>query len=752
MTEYRPENLDRLEPLYLKKYHLQVAPFSVNHEDRFLYLDAERSQSLNLLQHMTQYSNLLLIVMGAFGVGKTSLLQRFVATAQGEWCICQVTANTMMDAEQLLFVAAQGFGLQQLPHDATQLQEMLYARVATLHRQEQAPILVIDDAHTLPKEALLAIFHLADAQVDQGNLLRIILSCEPEIEKILQAKEVHALRERITHTMQIAPLSEDATAEYIKHRMAVAGFVGISPFTPKAIKKIHKQAQGIPARINELAHELLDKGDTTTAQPMDEYSVLLPSRNYKAIFGVATGVIVVALILIYRDDINAIFAGGNTPATSTITTTPAPAKIVTTKIETPTQEKVISLDNSPTPTPAATVTASLMTPPSTVSVTATPTAAPVMPTTPVVSPAPISAPVVTPAVAKIPTMELLAIKPATVAPSSTPHTFTLSGQGFSTQSQVLVAWTGKEKQLSAEQIKFVSPTELIITLRVGTKPDTWVVQVIDATTGKSQPRSFVVTKTPSSTAAATPLSESAAVVGDQGEDWILKQAPAFLTLQLFGTHVHASAVSFLKEHKLDKQVAIFRSRNKGGDWYSVIYGSYATQEAAEQASKQLPATLQKIKPWVRQFATVHAAINIKPKPVTPTVKPLSTKPTNAVVTTPVVANKLLFLASAVEAQNEAWLWSQDPRLFTLQLLVVQQADNAEKFINQHALLRAKGMYYHTRKDRDLYVVVHGVYATHVQAEHAIQELPTDLRAITPLIRSFASIHAELDKSPNTLPR
>ena len=748
MTEYRPEHLDRLEPLYLQKYHLQSSPFSAIHEDRFLYLDAERSQCLNLLQHMTQYSNLLLIVMGAQGVGKTSLLQRFVATAQGEWHICQVTANTMMDAEQLLFVAAQGFGLQQLPHDATQLQEMLYARVATLHRQEQVPILVIDDAHTLPKEALLAIFNLADAQVDQGNLLRIILSCEPEIEKILQAKEVRALRERITHTLQIPPLREDTTAEYIKHRMAVAGFAGISPFTPKAIKKIHKNAQGIPTKINELAHELLDKGETSSAEPVDDYFAELPTRNYKGILTVAVVVIVAALMLIYRDNINALFDVSTAPAGNDSTTVPTTILPNPPQTAAPTQEKVIVLNNS---NPALPTTEATKEPDDAPSDTAT-AANPV--TTPGVIPAPIIEPQTPTAVAepiKLPAMELHAITPTAITPSVTPHTFTLSGQGFSAQSQILVAWTGREKQLSAEQVKFVSSTELKITLRVGVKPDTWVVQVIDAKTGKSQPRSFVVGNTAISTpvvsANATPTATTA-VIGDQGEAWILAQDSKYYTLQLFGTRTHASAASFIKEHKLAKDVAIFRSQHKGGDWYSVVYGNYATQEAAQQGSKKLPADLQKIKPWLRQFAAIHAAINIKIKPLAASVKPLAIKPTPVPTTAVHVTNKIVAPLSAIEAQNEAWLWSQDPRFFTVQLLVAQQVDNVEKFINQHVLLRAKGMYYRTHKDRDLYVVVHGVFATHAQAEQAIKEFPAELRAVSPHIRSFASIHSELEKAPS----
>ena len=270
MTAYSSDDIDRLEPAYLKNYGLQEAPFATLHDDKFMYLDAERAQRLNMLQHMCRYSNLLLIVQGVHGVGKTALMQRFIQSAEPDWQLCEIAANTMIDAEQLLFQAAQGFGVRQLPQDASDLQEMLYAKVATFHHNDQIPILIIDDAHELPKDALLAIFNLADAYVNDVNLLRIILFCEPQIEKIINSKDVKALRERVTHTMEVPPLDEESTAEYLKHRMAVAGFNGGSPFTPPLVKKIFKASRGIPAQINTLAHQTLESGDIQIEQTDDQ--------------------------------------------------------------------------------------------------------------------------------------------------------------------------------------------------------------------------------------------------------------------------------------------------------------------------------------------------------------------------------------------------------------------------------------------------------------------------------------------------
>ena len=52
MSAYNSEDIDRLEPAYLKSFGLQEAPFSTVHDDKFMYLDAERAQRINMLQHM----------------------------------------------------------------------------------------------------------------------------------------------------------------------------------------------------------------------------------------------------------------------------------------------------------------------------------------------------------------------------------------------------------------------------------------------------------------------------------------------------------------------------------------------------------------------------------------------------------------------------------------------------------------------------------------------------------------------------
>jgi len=68
-------------------------------------------------------------------------------------------------------------------------------------------------------------------------------------------------------------------------------------------------------------------------------------------------------------------------------------------------------------------------------------------------------------------------------------------------------------------------------------------------------------------------------------------------------------------------------------------------------------------------------------------------------------------------------------------------------LRKYTNLSGKAVYFHTRHDtRDWYTVVYGVYPDKESAKRAIERLPAELKSSSPWIRSFASIHAELDRA------
>lgn len=754
MASYESNQLKRLEPAYLAQYGLHEAPFSIQHNDNFLYLDSERSQRLEKLIHLTQYSNLLLIVTGERGIGKTSMLRRFCEHADESWYLCEVNAHTMMDADSMLTDIAGGFGLNGLPHDPNGVQEIVFEHLKALQHDELVPILLIDDAHELPKDALETLFYFADIEAAQGHLLRIILFCEPQIDIMLESPSIRPLRERITHTLELNPLSENQTAEFIKHRMAVAGFEGTSPFTPQVIHKIHKISRGIPSHICELAHLHLDDAaslnsptipldsnddemsfdEQFTAEdlgydapnnPDEDLLANTDTQNFnQAAFSTrhivfALIVAVVAIIVFtMQDTINEAVAPSNDIALNTVNRN-LPSAITQTKIELETPKEITlkepttpapELEDELTPSPKVANKLQKKEQAITLANNIEPQQEPVE-------------------------YQLDKVSPNPVIGSKKAQAITIKGSGFTsskTPPTVWISWTGKTKALKKHQYKVIDDSTITLNITVGTNEDEWTA-MLKQNDYESAPIKFNVIKPKAQPSKITSLA------GLKNERWILDQEPNHFTLQLLGTQNKESISQFTKTNKLTNDVAVYQTLRNGKPWYSLIYGSYSSKPDANISKNKI--SNNKVKPWLRRFDSVQAKINTEKT----NSKPIKPQKVNKKITSQIQPAITSPVAPKIE-DSEAWLWSQNPRDYTLQLLGGRNDKSIQAFIKKYKL-RGKAVYFHTRHNqRNWYALVYGSYQNREDALKAIKNLPSELQKTSPWARSFASIHKDLDQS------
>ena len=712
---YNIDQLNRIESSYLAAYGLKEAPFSPQHHDRFLYLSPELKQQLELLKHNTQYSNLLLIVSGEHGVGKTSLKQRFIATAPEEWQICEIQAHTMMDASLLLKQVANGFDITEAPLDPSAILEVLTNQLEHLHQQAYEPILIIDDAQELPKDALQSLSYLSEQHSGQQTSLRIILFCEPEFEIMLEDPAIRSLKDRVTHWIEIKPLNEEQTAEYLRHRLAVAGLDGTSPFTPQLVHKIYHASQGLPANINEYAHQnLVDDSEPVIPEEM-AYEKEIPKTTYSAknrILG-ALGLTIIVLSLLFQDRINKLFEEPKQVAIETDQTTVAkttpdtalPASPPATPEETGKPLEVqktieFSLNNETTTNPKEVKTTEEVPEPN-------------------------------PPTTDKSELKLTAVTPEPVTANNQPQIISIQGTGFNKRQQVKISWTGHEKILSDTQVHVTSDSFMNLTINVGSKPDTWKVRVTDPLhKNKSNTITFNVVAA-ATQSKPTPVKMVPAVAGTQiqGHAWINAQNKNDFTLQLLSTHEKSKLPAYQEKFKLKHEAAIFQSERNGQTWFTLIYGHYPSKTAAQIAATKLPKGINK--PWIRSFASIQTSL-------TKETKPQATK-------APIIKSSLpTFQALKMQVDQESWLWSQDPSHYTLQLAAGTRKKAIEDFIQRHNLTD-KAVYFHRIRDgKDWYILVYGTYSSLSSAKQGITQLPTAIQKIKPWPRSFSAIHEELN--------
>jgi len=87
--------------------------------------------------------------------------------------------------------------------------------------------------------------------------LNIVLAGQPQLADKLATPELQQLRQRIAVMSRIRPLTSSETAEYIKHRLTCAGYLGAALFTEDALQAVAKGSLGTPRTINNICHQAL---------------------------------------------------------------------------------------------------------------------------------------------------------------------------------------------------------------------------------------------------------------------------------------------------------------------------------------------------------------------------------------------------------------------------------------------------------------------------------------------------------------
>ncbi len=534
---------------YLQQYQLAREPFAVDadsNQDDFFLLDAERAQRLNMLYHMCQNSELLLVVSGVEGSGKTSLLNKFLEMRTDNWRQCVINATTTTNPDQLLIEIGEGFGLPQDSVNFGSGLEMLQKRLTEMKRSELMPILIIDDAHQLPTASLTILLKLSELADADERLLRIVLFGEPSINEMFNAPELKEVKHRITHTLTMPSLDEKQTLEYIKYRFSVAGLQGDIPFSNTQLKQIYRQSNGIPGLVNQLAQAILlgsiiknDSGPSLSVRFRSGISILL-------ILGIAATI----TWFLTRDVIDSL--GKSQPdRTAKLETRDLPLLPPSKKIP----ESQINKSAEP-------IAAKQATDFDAISGGAHAT-----------SPAPITDDKDT-----ITNETNVKLTETTIPPVDT--TSIVVKQAIKTDKTTVTKPTAKPLVTQSENVIVVTPPPKVVT-----KP----VPKLASTKKPAAPKPAVKKQT----------INIKQVKASKKKSWLSQQNPNHFTLQLMGSRKRSSLNLVQRAHKIAAESAIIQTKLKGADWYILIYKSFPSKQQARDAVKKLPRALQLTQPWPR---------------------------------------------------------------------------------------------------------------------------------------------------------
>lgn len=268
--------------MYPKYFGLKEASFSITPDPQYLYLSPRHREALAHLLYGAGESGGFVLLTGEVGTGKTTICRAFLEQLP-EHVDLALILNPALSVPELLHAVGDEFGVE-IPEKETSskvMVDLLNVYLLDAHAKGRHPVLMIDEAQNLKPEVLEQIRLLTNLETHKHKLLQIFLVGQPELRELLQQRNLRQLAQRITARYHLTPLQAEETADYIRHRLAVAG-VKRALFKNAALRRIHRLSGGVPRIINILCDRALLGAFATESQQVDKRIV---SRAWREIQG-----------------------------------------------------------------------------------------------------------------------------------------------------------------------------------------------------------------------------------------------------------------------------------------------------------------------------------------------------------------------------------------------------------------------------------------------------------------------------------
>lgn len=243
--------------MYESFFKLNEAPFQLTPDDRYFYASTVHKRAMGYLTYGLSQGEGFVVITGEVGAGKTTLVAHLMATLDPYKFVTSTVVTTQLGGDDMLRMVAADFDIPQEGLDKASVLGRLHAFLRDVSARGRRAVVIIDEAQNLTMQAIEELRMLSNLQVGRPPSLQVLLLGQPQFRKKMASPDLAQLRQRIIATYHLGPITADETREYVRHRLARAGWKNDPAISNDAYLAVFHATNGVPRLINVLFSRIL---------------------------------------------------------------------------------------------------------------------------------------------------------------------------------------------------------------------------------------------------------------------------------------------------------------------------------------------------------------------------------------------------------------------------------------------------------------------------------------------------------------
>ena len=254
-------------------YGFRVAPFRLMPDPQFFFPSGTHARALAFLEYGLEHGEGHVVLTGDVGVGKSMVIAHLLQRIERSRLQVVALSTSNLGPLDALRRIATLLGVTSMAEDKAGAIDAIEQYLQQLALDERRALIIVDEAQCLPTSTLDELRMLANLGVHGRYPLQCFFVGQSEFRATLQTAELAPLRQRVIAAHHLEPLGPNEVADYVEHRLRIAGWRGRPILADDLFPRLHEASAGVPRVVNALLGRLLLFGALDQLDRLDAESL-----------------------------------------------------------------------------------------------------------------------------------------------------------------------------------------------------------------------------------------------------------------------------------------------------------------------------------------------------------------------------------------------------------------------------------------------------------------------------------------------